>query len=350
MRKFIINGKFMADSMMGIVRYAREITKSLDLILDELSDITLLLPKNSYDVPKFKNIKIEFYGKHKGIRWEQFDLRRYMKTHSDSICINLCNTVPLFIAPGITTVHDIMYKVNPCYYTALRNRMSRYWHIFQYWYIMRHEKVILTVSEFSRTDIEYHYPHAKGKIRVIPCGWQHVLKYKENPDWEKRYPFLKKDEYYFSLATLSKNKNGKWIIESARYNADSIYAVAGRYYETEAIEIPQNVHMLGFVSDEDACALIHNCKAFIFPSLYEGFGLPPLEALSLGARVISSNATSLPEVLGNSVHYISPKDANVNLEKLLNERLDMSEKTLKRYSWDKSAEKLLDILLQADEK
>ncbi len=343
-KKFVINGKFLADRMQGIVRYAREITKSLDKCLDADIEVTLLAPVNANDIPDLKNIKVETIGKHIGMVWEQTDLRKYLKKHKDVTCINFCNICPLFVQPGITTIHDIMYKVNPQDYKTFRNKLSRYWHVFQYWYIARHEKAITTVSNFSKGEIEKYYPKAKGKVSVVPSAWQHVLEYKENPDWQKRYPFLEPKEYFFSLSTLSRNKNGKWIIENAKYNPDCVYAIAGKYYETDKFKIPENVHMLGFISDEDACALIKNCRAFIHPSLYEGFGLPPLEALVLGAEVIASNVTSLPEVLGESVYYINPKEAKIRLSDILANPKKRTKDVLNKYDFMKSA-KILEELL-----
>ena len=343
-KKYVINGKFLADRMQGIVRYAREITKSLDKCLDGDIEITLLAPIDAKDIPDLKNIKVETIGKRTGMVWEQTDLRKYLKKHKDITCINLCNICPLFVQPGITTVHDIMYKVNPQDYKTFRNKLSRYWHMFQYWYIARHEKAILTDSYFSKGEIEKHYPKAIGKLKVIYCGWQHVLEYKESTDWQERYPFLKPKEYFFSLSTLSRNKNGKWIIENAKYNPDCVYAIAGKYYETDKFEIPANVHMLGFISDEDACALIKNCRAFIHPSLYEGFGIPPLEALALGAEVIASNATALPEVLGESVHYIEPSEAKVKLIQVMLQTIADSDNVLNKYSWEKSAKKFSNLI------
>ena len=201
-KKYVINGKFLADRMQGIVRYAREITKALDKCLDEDIEVTLLVPIKANDILDLKNIKVETIGKHTGMIWEQTDLRKYLKKHKDVTCINFCNICPLFVQPGITTIHDIMYKVNPKDYKTLRNRLSRLWHVFQYWYVARHEKAITTVSNFSKGEIEKYYPHARGKINVIPNGWQHVLEFKESLDWQERYPFLKPKEYFFSLSTL----------------------------------------------------------------------------------------------------------------------------------------------------
>lgn len=344
MNKYIINGKFMSDRMQGIVRYSREIVDALDGLSDDDAEVVIAIPPDAKDIPNYKNIRVEQVGTKTGIKWEQTDLRRYVKQNKEAICINLCNVTTFGIQPGITTIHDIMYKVNPSHYTTLRNKISRLWHCIQYKYICSHESVVLTDSNYSKKEIEKYYPKAKGKIRVIPCGWQHVLQYSESDDWQQRYPFLEDKQYYFSLSTLAKNKNGQWIINAAKRNPEGTFAIAGKYYETEDVEIPPNVHMLGFVSDEDACALIKHCKAFIHPSFYEGFGLPPLEALALGAEVISSNTTSLPEVLGDAVHYIDPNNADVDLEKLLAEPVGDKTKALERYSWQKSAEMLKDVM------
>ena len=344
-KKYVINGKYAAERMQGIVRYAREIVSALDELLDNNLEITLLLPPNAKNLPQFQHIQINFYGTHTGILWEQIDLRKYLRKHPDTLCRNLCNVAPLFVQPGITTIHDIMYKVNPDHYTVLRNRVSRYWHMLQYNYIVRHEKVILTVSEFSKREIERFYPKACGKIQVIPDGWQHVLSYQPSDDWQKRYPFLKPGQFFLSLATRAKNKNGKWIVENARRNPQCVYAIGGKYYEEDAADIPANVHILGFISDADACALMQNCCGFIFPSLYEGFGIPPLEALALGVkRIIVSDIPVMHEIFGGSVNYINPYGDNTNLTKF-NEISEIKRNTiLKEYSWEKSARELLILL------
>ena len=344
MKRIIINGKFMSEGMQGIVRYAREVISALDKQLKKGDRVWLVVPKNAKDIPDYEHIRVITYGSRTGILWEQTELRRFAAFYKDSILLNLCNTAPFFIKNSVTTVHDIMYKVCADYYTTPRNRLSRLWHCLQYSYLFRHEKRMITVSEYSRNDIEKRYPAAKGKTVVIGNGWQHVLSYKENENWQEKFPQLKAGEYFFSLATLAKNKNGRWIMETAKRNPQLTFAMAGRIYETEYDELPPNVHLLGFVEDEDACALLKHCRAFLFPSLYEGFGIPPVEALALGAEVISSDRTSLPEVLGKSVHYIDPTVYDYDLEELLSQPCEDRNAVLDRYGWDKSAAKLLALL------
>lgn len=344
MKTYVVNGKFMADRMQGIVRYGRELLNSLDCILTDDLRIILAIPQNVKDIPDFKNIEILKLGNKTGIIWEQLELGSFMRNNKNFTLINFCNVAPFFIQPGITTVHDIMYKIFPGNYKSIRNKLSRGWHCLQYKYVFKHEKKIITVSEFSKSEIEKVYPITKGKIDVIPNGWQHVLTYKENPNWKEKYPFLKEKKYFFSLATLSKNKNGRWIIEVAKKNPDYIFAMAGKIYEEDLDNLPNNVKLLGFVTDDDACSLMKNCKAFLFPSLYEGFGIPPLEALALGAEVVSSNTTSMPEVLGNSVHYIDPNNYDVDLGRILSQTIEPREKALSRYSWEKSARELRNFI------
>ena len=165
MKTVLINGKFMADRMQGIVRYAKEICCSLDMIENGDVNWILVVPPNAKNIPVFKKIEVKKIGTHVGIVWEQLDFKYFARKNKHAICLNLCNVAPFGLKPGITTIHDIMYKVNPQDYTTLRNRISKIWHCIQYRYICKHERIILTVSVFSKTQIEKSYPSSIVKPR-----------------------------------------------------------------------------------------------------------------------------------------------------------------------------------------
>lgn len=339
-----INGAYLSMRMQGIVRYARELVCALDDVLDETDDVEIVVDKAAEGLCGLKHIRVRQIGILRGKAWEQIDLAAYMACHTDRLLLNLCNVAPLLARPGVTAIHDVMYRTCPDSYTTLRSQVARLWHCALYEVLTWRERALLTVSNFSKDEICRFYPHAKGKVQVVPNAWQHVRTYTEAMDWQERYPFLKSGEFFFSLATRARHKNGIWVREVARRNPQFVFAVAGGSYDAEERDVPSNVYPLGFVSDDDACALIRACRAFLYPSLYEGFGLPPLEALALGARVISSNATSLPEVLGDAVHYIDPGNYDVDLDAILREKVGPADDALARYDWTASARILDEVL------
>lgn len=348
--RYAINGLFLSQKLTGIQRFSIEIIKELDKIAKP-NEFVIVAPNREYDEPKLQNIEIIKIGKRDGLYWEQIELGKYLRRHKELVNINLCNDKPLFTYPGITVLHDVICRVNPDYFPNIRNKLSRLWHILQYRYITNVDRTIVTVSNYSKTDIEKYYPAAVGKIKVIYNGWQHIdgcNNEKNNKAFSttmfQKYPFIANQDYYFSMATLSRNKNGKWIFNVARKNQSETFVMAGARTIKEKLDVPENVHLLGYVSDDEAKWLIRHCKAFLFPSLYEGFGIPPLEALALGAKVIISNQTSLPEIYGDCAYYINPLDYNVNLDELMREPVGDCQAILDKYSWKKSAEEIRKII------
>lgn len=105
-----------------------------------------------------------------------------------------------------------------------------------------------------------------------------------------------------------------------------------------------NVIFTGFVSDGEMKALMLNCVALIQPSLYEGFGIPPIEALSLGKKVIVSRASCLPEIYEDSAIYVDPNNSDVNLDQLMKEQVGDIECVLEKHSWKKSEKEMFELI------
>ena len=138
--------------------------------------------------------------------------------------------------------------------------------------------------------------------------------------------------------------------QELKNHPDETFAVSGKAIsglvpeELHDLKTLKNVTLLGYVSDGDVKSLMKNCKAFVFPSYYEGFGIPPLEALSVGAKIIVANTASLPEIYADTALYISPDDTDVQLKKLLEGKTAAPDEILKKYTYGAAAQKLLETL------
>ncbi len=339
----VINGRFLEQKITGVQRFALETTKALDEFAPQSPvPYILAVPPSVPDsvIPALKNIKVERPGTRSGILWEQTQLVSYLKKKK-AIVINLCSVTTLLYRHALVCLHDICYTMHPDFVSS-KNKLVRAWHMLQDKSGAKKSLHILTVSNFSKKEIVEYYKLPEDKVTVVYNGWQHFSPEIANDNFAERFDFLKDGEYFYTMSTLKKNKNFKWILENAKYNPDITYAVAGKIdakkFGTTADEYEApNIHYLGYVSDEEAKLLMKHAKAFVFPSLYEGFGIPPLEALAMGTPVICSNATCLPEIFEDTVHYIDPLNAHVKLDAVLESPVSDAGKLLTKYSWQNTA-------------
>ena len=343
MRKVVFSGLVYGQKPTGIHRYANEILLEIDKKI-EYGEYELIVPEYASNIPEFQNIKVVRYGKVKGLLWEQTSLLLYLY-RNHAISINFTNSVPL-LKPGVIVIHDVGYKVNPTFYQSLHGKMAMWWHRFNYWWASVCKIPVITVTEYSKKSIEKYYHIDEDNIVVIPNAWQHIERVVEDPQALDKYD-LQEKAYYFTLGSVSKRKNIEWIFKAARKFPEEEFVVAGAAAKNSAASdsaVPSNVIMPGYITDAEMKALMRNCKAFIFPSLFEGFGIPPLEAMSVGAPVIASNASCLPEIYDDAVTYIDPAVIPEKLNYFTDSQ--KSDKVLAKYSWSKSA----DLMLQFSKK
>ena len=344
---YVIDGLFLTQNITGIQRYAYEICKELDKFIRK-DEIEILVPADTECIPEYENLKIIKYGNHHGRAWEQFDLCRYlMKNKKQGIF--LMNEISLMYPRGIACIHDISYKVNPGFFNIGEKRVSALWHRLNYSSIIRNCQKIVTVSEFSKEEIIREYHIDGNRLTVAYNSWQHISDIRETENIFEKYSFLKENEYYFSMATLAPNKNFRWILSAAKENPQSEFAIAGGgklkdIANNLGYADLSNVHFLGYVSDEDAKALMRYCRAFLFPTLYEGFGIPPLEAVASGCReLIVSDIRCMHEIYGDYAYYIDPEDySDIYLDDFTSKE-DITG-LLGRYSWKRSAQKIYNLL------
>lgn len=342
MESIVINGRFLLHRTTGVERYAREILEELDKIILPGS-VTMAVPPETENIPTYTNIRVVRVGKFKNRLWEHLSFPWYVHKQK-GISLNLCNVAPL-PSPGIVCIHDVKIKATPQYFS----KKFLLWYEVLFGNAARRAKAIITVSEFSKNEICKYYHVNAQKIHVITNAWQHYERIGYDENALKKYE-LEKNNFYFSMCSLEPNKNFKWIAEEAKNNPNISFAVAGSinkevFSEGLGFELPSNMKLLGFVSDEEAKTLMRDCKAFLFPTFYEGFGIPPLEAISAGARqVVVSDTEVMHEIFGKGVIYIDPNDYTsdlTNLSEISNEQIS---ELLKKYSWKKSADNLLNLL------
>jgi glycosyltransferase involved in cell wall biosynthesis len=346
--KYIINGDFFCRRLTGIERYAYEITLRLDKI-SRPDEIAIIVPNNAVNIPKFSNLKLIRHRKNikSHLWWQMVTLQWFLVTHREYTVIEFGNTVLPF-APGIVFLHDIYCEFFSEDFAAFKDKIIRLYNKRQYWLIAKKAKKIGTVSQFTKDQIVQTYHINPDRITVIYSSWNHFRNITADYSVYNDFPVLSKP-FYFSLGSLSKRKNIKWIIEYAKKNPESLFAISGVSLPTvKADELdnstPHNIILLGYLDDSKVKALMEKCKAFILPSYYEGFGLTPLEALSCGAQVIIANTASMPEIYGNTAHYIDPFNTDVNLDALLCEPVEKPDAILAKYSYDVSAKQVYNLI------
>ena len=220
-----------------------------------------------------------------------------------------CPTVvtPFFFKPKtavIITVHDLVPLIHP-YFSTIRHRV--YFRYFVGRQISEADHLI-AVSNSTKRDIIHFYDQPSDKITVVPEGVGEEFRPISSP----------KEDYVLSVATLEPRKNFKGLIEAfiqmkQRTKVSTRLLLAGRegWKHSNLFRIPNeyksDVLFLGYVSSQDLIKLYQRALAFIYPSFYEGFGLPVLEAMACGCPVVASNRASLPEVAGQSCLYVNPE-------------------------------------------
>ncbi len=345
-----INGESWCRNLTGIERLAIECTKFLDdLVLP--GQIELVVPQNAKNLPKLKNIKIITLPVDANFmpKWTQFHFQKYVLSHK-AISLNYSNTCPYF-TPGIEFIHDIYCKLYKQDFNSKREKLIHFYSTLMYKRIAKKAKEVITVSEYTKNTIVKTYHTNPQKITVVYSGLSQDYQNLE-PDFSifEKFSILKEKEFYFTLGSLSSRKNLKWILNHASLFPQETFVISGKALknnvpqELEKLHSLKNVILAGYLTDAEVKAVLSRAKAFIFPSYFEGFGLPPLEALSCGTQIIISDSSCLKEIYSDCAHYINPDEPNVNLNEILSEKVCPPQKLFEKYTLKNTALRLFEVL------
>lgn len=325
-----INGRYLTKVMTGVVRYATEIVSFFD-VKENKDKITVLLPKNA--TCSFKYLPTKKIGKLKGNLWEQISLANFMKKHKDDKLLNLCNSSPLSVS-GYTVIHDLTFLLKPRTYSLP----------FTMWYKYlipkkaKKDKAIITISNVSKEDIIKHYQIPSKKIHVAYCGGDSPLPIIDETILDTFN--LKNKEYYLFVGSNFPHKNINLIYDLAKVSKDKHFVIVSQDYQAKKED---NVTLINQgIKNRELKALYTHAEALILLSSFEGFGMPPLEALVNGTKnIILSDIPIFREIYGDEPTYIDitkPIKEFPLLKKLPENYLNT---LLDKYSWKRSSDIIL---------
>lgn len=309
-KRITLNGKFLAAAPTGVHRVAQELGSALaDLIAERHPaarglSLEVAVPRNGLVRADSMPIPARRIAPFVHIPWEQITLplRR-----GPGVLLSLCNIAPVLSRNAVTMIHDVQVLLSPGSY----GRAFRLWYRLVQPLIARRHRLLLTVSDYSRQQIADVGLCPAERVVVIPNGGDHALAPRPDPTVLTRLG-LARAGYVLALANTQVHKNigvllrtfadpalaGTRLVLFGGAGADEFVA-AGQ-------AVPDSVAFAGKVSDGQLRALMEGALCLAFPSTTEGFGLPPLEAMTLGCPVVAAPCGALPEVCGAAALYAGP--------------------------------------------
>lgn len=359
------------SNKVGIGQYAFELLNQFSKFQIQDSRFQIYLKENPNDeMPeKTMNWQYEVFGPKK--LWTQLALpfKLYTQSQKPDIFFTPSHYAPRFSPiPTAISIMDMSFELFP----EMFNKDDLYQ--LQNWtrYSAKNAALIFTISEASKNDIMKIYGISGEKIIVTPLGIREVSssKYQVVSMEKLQEKYQIGSKYILFVGTLQPRKNIERLIEAfskleVRRKTDDlrdlqlvIIGKKGWQYEPilaapQKFGVEDTVKFLDFVTDDDLPAFYSNATCFVLPSLYEGFGLPVLEAMKYGCPVLTSNVSSLPEAGGDAAVYFDPEnvdDITKQIERVLSDsalRKEMAAKgheQVKKFSWERSAKQTLEAL------
>jgi glycosyltransferase involved in cell wall biosynthesis len=345
-----LNGRFLTQGLTGVQRFASELAAAMDALAgrSRWPATRVLMPRGAVSAT-FGNMEATSVGRITGHGWEQFELPWHARGH---FLLSLGNTAPVLAGERqAVVIHDAGVFDTPESYSPQ----------FRTWYQLLHRTLartgasLITVSEFSRGRIAACLEIDPARLSVMPEGGEHILREPADPGALSRHG-LTAGQYALAVGTRAAHKNLDALGDAAALLAArgltlaAVGAANPVVFRPAAVAKGPGAIALGRVSDAELRAFYEGALCLIFPSRYEGFGLPPLEAMACGCPVVTSRAGALPEVCGDAALYFDaadPRSLTEALQRLLDEAglaAEMRERGLARadeFSWRRAAEVLL---------
>lgn len=354
--QIFVNGRFITRQLTGVDRVAIELVQALARD-SKVSSVAVIHPKSNHlhvdfisnlDPRSKRKITFSEYGRLQGHLWEQLELPFFSPKE---ILFSFCSTGPAFRQTHAVLIHD----------TQVWDARESYTFLFRLLYklllplIGHRAKYVFTGSHYSSDRLEILSVVPKAKLKVVYHGSNHILKSQADESILKKLNVSEKP-FFLAINGMAPHKNINRLIEVYRDQKNELpeLIVVGasniRVFATTNSCLPSNVRFVGRVSDAELRALYEAALALLFPSLTEGFGLPPIEAMRCGCPVIASTSGAVPEICGSAALYVDPDDTRgwisamilikndaMLRNKVIQDGLEQSE----TFCWDKAAKEVL---------
>lgn len=372
--KIAIDLTSLADNFSGIERYAFSIAYELVQHADD--DFILIFKEKIFpafvDMFARDNVTCVVLKRCHKLLFNQIRLPNALRKMEADAFLFLAFPTPVLLGRKnvVTTIHDISCWDCP----ETMKFLSRWYFRISYRVAMLKKLTVITVSNFSKKRIMNRLGCPEDRIWIVYDGISDTfIRFQEDvlKKQDVRNKYHLPEKYILTLSTLEPRKNIRLLLEAYAElimqgsMVVPLVAVGRRGWKIDSLledipeEVKKNIHFTGFVQDEHLPYIYAGADFFVFPSKYEGFGLPPLEAMAYGVPVLSSDAASMPEVLGKAAVYFKSGDKEDLKDKIRllaeladGERQRMREKGKQqalKYSWKREAEKLYQKLReQAD--
>lgn len=356
-----VNGRFLERELTGVDRVAIEMLKAILSLQKEINSnfqfFDIIGPPNVKIYPNWlSENNYTSRGILQGHAWEQFDLPLHIE--KNAWLYSPCNVGPLLHRRQIVTIHDAQTYLTPETYKPA----FRLWYNFLQPRLALRAKLVTTVSNFSKSQLEHFKVVQPGKTKVVYNGADHILHVTPDQSIFKRYQLIP-GHYFLAVGSRSPHKNIAMLQRAAEnlpLGSPTLVLAGGtntQILSDTKLKSKSGTLLLGHVSDSELKALYEGALAFAFPSITEGFGLPPLESMLCGCPVIASTGGAIPEVCDKAALLVDPKDesgwtaALQRISQDANMRQYFIDQGLKRaqlFTWRKAAIRFLSLLADVD--
>ena len=362
--RLLLNGRFLGRPLTGVDRIALQIIRAMRELLAETGaavQLDVVVPPDMADprakvaelgepVPDFSAV-----GRLRGHGWEQVDLPGVRPA---DWLLSLCNVGPMRRKRQAVVMCDALYIEHPDAYS----RVFRTWYRILQTVLGRRADLVFTISEYSKAALERYRLVPPGKAHVLRMGADHVAALEADDRVLDRIA-VRPGGYLLAVGSLTRHKNLRTLIDAfiaARLDGIDLVVAGGgnaRIFQGAGLPEAPNIHYTGRVTDEELKALYLNAMAFACPSLSEGFGLPPLEAMACGCPVIATTGGAVPEACGDAAVYADPLDTAAWTRMIARVagdpdlRADLSRRGIAHaatYTWRQAAAGMLRVLARHD--